>query len=290
MTDPAAATLAVVIVNYNTAGYLERCLASLERLRGDIDVDVLVIDNASHDGSHLRAVKAHPETRLIENPTNVYLSPAWNQGARETKAPWLLFLNPDTEWFHGTLADYVGVAQAHPRAGIVGPMMRNPDGSIYPSGRRFPSIVDAVGHSLLSPFSRRNPFTRRYEMDGWDRSSERVVDWVSGACMLIPRAAYDEVGGFDEGFPLFAEELDIATRLRDRGWQVVFTPAVEVLHEIGVSRGHSRALVEMHSRSIYRYYRLHRARGWKRVTLPLARAVLWLRAQLAWARGRVGRR
>jgi len=290
MTDPAAATLAVVIVNYNTAGYLERCLASLERLRGDVDVDVLVIDNASHDGSHLRAVKTHPWARVIENPTNVYLSPAWNQGARETKAPWLLFLNPDTELFHGTLAELVHAAEAHPRAGIVGPMIRNPDGSVYPSGRRFPSVVDAFGHAVLSPFSRRNPFTRRYEMDGWDRTSERVVDWVSGACMLMPRAAYDEVGGFDEGFPLFAEELDIATRLRERGWQVVFTPAVEILHEIGVSRGHSRAIVAMHSRSIYRYYRLHRARGWKRVTLPFARAVLWLRAQVAWARGRIARR
>ncbi|HSL10242.1 MAG TPA: glycosyltransferase family 2 protein [Actinomycetota bacterium] len=290
MTDPGAATLATVIVNYNTAGYLERCLASLERLRGDIDVDVLVIDNASHDGSHLRAVRAHPSARLIENPTNVYLSPAWNQGARETKAPWLLFLNPDTEWFHGTLADLVRVAEAHPRAGIVGPMIRNADGSVYPSGRTFPSVVDAGGHALLSPFSRRNPFTRRYEMDGWDRTTERVVDWVSGACMLMPRAAYDEVGGFDEGFPLFAEELDIATRLRDRGWHVLFTPSVEVLHEIGVSRGHSREILAMHSRSIYRYYRLHRARGWKRVTLPLARGALWLRVQLAWARGRIGRR
>ena len=290
MSDPGEAELAVVIVNFNTAGYLERCLASLERLRGDIGVDVLVIDNASHDGSHLRAVKAHPSARLIANPTNVYLSPAWNQGARETKAPWLLFLNPDTEWFHGTLADLVRVAEEHPRAGIVGPMIRNPDGSAYPSGRTFPNLLDAVGHAFLSPFSRRNPFTRRYEMDGWDRTTERVVDWVSGACMLLPRAAYDDVGGFDEGFPLFAEELDIATRLQARGWEVVFTPEVEVLHEIGVSRGTSREIVAMHSRSVYRYYRLHRAGGWRRVTLPFARAALWARSEIAWLRARFVRR
>jgi N-acetylglucosaminyl-diphospho-decaprenol L-rhamnosyltransferase len=271
MTDPSAAELAIVIVNYNTAGYLERCLASLERHRGDLAVDVLVIDNASHDASHLRAVNVHPWARLVENPTNVYLSPAWNQGARETKAPWLLFLNPDTEWFHGTLADYVRAARAHPRAGIVGPMIRNPDGSVYPSGRRFPSVVDAVGHAFVSPFTRRNPFTRRYEMDGWDRTTERVVDWVSGASMLMPREAYDEVG---------------ACRLATRGWQVVFTPAVEVLHEIGVSRGRSRAIVRMHSRSIYRYYALHRARGLLRLTLPLARVALRARAEIAWLRGR----
>ena len=287
MTDPSSAELAIVIVNYDTAGYLERCLASLDEHRGELEVDVLVIDNASHDGSHVRAIKAHPWARLIENATNVYLSPAWNQGARETRAPWLLFLNPDTEWFQGTLADYVRAAEAHPRAGIVGPMIRNPDGSVYPSGRRFPSVVDAIGHAFVSPFTRRNPFTRRYEMDGWDRTTERVVDWVSGACMLMPRTAYDEVGGFDEGFPLFAEELDIASRLAARGWHVVFTPAVEVLHEIGVSRGRSRAIVRMHSRSIYRYYALHRAHGWRRVTLPLARGALRVRAEIAWLRGKI---
>lgn len=290
MTDMAAARLAIVIVNYNTAGYLERCLASLAAHRGGLDVDVLVVDNASHDGSHLRAVRAHPWARLIENPTNTYLSPAWNQGARETKAPWLLFLNPDTEWFAGTLTDLVAVAERHPRAGIVGPTIRNPDGSLYPSGRRFPSVVDAVGHAFFSPFSRRNPFTRRYEMEGWDRSTERVVDWVSGACMLMPRVAFDEVGGFDERFPLYAEELDVATRLRHRGWHVVFTPAVEVLHEIGVSTGRSRATLLMHSRSVYRYYRIHRAGGWRRVTLPVARAALRLRAEIAWLRGRFAQR
>lgn len=286
MTDPAAAELAVVIVNYETRGYLERCLASLERHRGDVATDVLVIDNASTDGSHRRAVEAHPWARLIENPTNVFLSPAWNQGARETLAPWILFLNPDTEWFAGTLADLVEAGRRHPRAGIVGPLIRNPDGSVYPSGRAFPSLVDAVGHAFVSPFTRRNPFTRRYELEGWDRATEREVDWVSGACMLMPRDAFDAVGGFDEAFPLYAEELDVATRLRDAGWCVVFTPAAEVVHEIGVSTGRSRATVVRHSASVYRYYRKHRAPGWRRATLPLAWAALRLRAEIAWLRGR----
>ena len=118
MSDPAAAELAVVIVNYDTGTYLERCLASLERHRGDIEIDVLVIDNASHDGSHSAAVAAHPWVRLIENPGNVYLSPAWNQGIRESSAPYVLLLNPDVEWWHGTLADYVAVARANPQAGM----------------------------------------------------------------------------------------------------------------------------------------------------------------------------
>jgi N-acetylglucosaminyl-diphospho-decaprenol L-rhamnosyltransferase len=287
VSEARAAELAVVIVNFNTGPYLARCLESLRAHRGEIVTEVLVIDNASHDGSHLAAAAAHPEVRLIENPLNIYLSPAWNQGARETSAPYVLFLNPDAELFAGTLADYVRVARAHPRAGIVGPMVRNPDGTVYASGRRFPSVVDAAFHAVLSPFSRNNPFTRRYEMGGWDRTSERAVDWVSGACMLMPREAYDAVGGFDEGFPLYAEELDIATRLRDAGRTVVFTPEVEVLHAIGVSTGRSRRMALMHSRSVYRYYAKHRAAGWRRLTLPLARGILRARAEIEAVRARI---
>ena len=106
---------------------------------------------------------------------------------------------------------------------------------------RFPSVVDAVGHAFLGSVRPGNRFTRRYHMDGWDRTTEREVDWVSGCCMLMPRSAFDEVGLLDEGFPLYGEELDIATRLRDGGWTVRYTPAVEIVHEIGVSTGRSRA-------------------------------------------------
>lgn len=286
MTDGGAAELAVVIVNYETGDYLGRCLASLREHRGDAVVDVVVIDNASRDGSHTRALAAHPWARLIENPTNVYLSPAWNQGFRETQAPYLLFLNPDTEWWKGTLSDLLRVARSHPRAGIIGPMVRDPDGRVFASGRSFPSVVDALGHAFLSPFRRDNRFTRRYELDGWDRSTERVVDWVSGCCMLMPRDALDRVGGFDEGFPLYAEELDMATRLRDDGWTVLFTPEAEILHEVGVSTPRARWTALMHSRSIYRYYRKHRAPGWRRLTLPIAWIALRLRAEIAWLRGR----
>jgi N-acetylglucosaminyl-diphospho-decaprenol L-rhamnosyltransferase len=290
MTVVPAAALAVVIVNYNTGGWLERCLSSLRAAQGDLEMDVVVIDNDSRDGS--AGVAERAGVRLVRNPTNRYLSPAWNQGAATTDAPYLLFLNPDTEWFGGTVSDLVGIARTHPRAGIVGPMIRNPDGTVYPSGRRFPSLGDAVGHAFMSPFTRDNPFTRRYEMDGWDRTTEREVDWVSGACMLVPRAAFDAVGGFDEAFPLYGEELDLASRLRASGWSVLFTPQVEVIHAIGVSTGGDRRphrLIVMHSRSLYRYYAKHRAAGWRRVTLPAAWLALRGRAELAWLIGRVRR-
>jgi N-acetylglucosaminyl-diphospho-decaprenol L-rhamnosyltransferase len=287
MTD---ADLAVVIVNYNAGDYLERCLRSLKEHRGDLELDMLVIDNASADGSHRRAAAAHPWARLIENSENVFLSPAWNQGIRETRAPYVLLLKPVVVWWLVTLAEYVGVAARHPRAGIVGPLVRNSDGTVYPSGRVFPGLVDAVGHAFLGTLHPDNPFTARYHMDSWDRTTEREVDWVSGCCMLFPRRVLEEVGPFDEAFPLYGEELDMGTRLRDAGWRVVFTPEVEILHEIGVSTGRSRRQLVMHSMGIYRYYRKHRAHSWRRVTLPLARVVLRLRAEVEWLRRRlVGR-
>ncbi len=286
-TDPISADLAIVIVNYNTGDYLERCLASLDEHRGDLTTDVLVIDNASHDGSHTRAVAANPWARLIENPTNVFLSPAWNQGIRATTAPWVLLLNPDTEWWAGTLADYVEAARTQPRAGIVGPVVRNSDGSVYASGRPFPSITDAVGHAFLGTALPRNRFTRRYHLEGWDRSTDREVDWVSGCCMLLSREALEEVGFLDEGFPLYGEELDLATRLQDVGRTSFYTSAVEIVHEAGVSTGRTRRSLVMHSNSIYRYYARHRADGWRRITLPFAWCALRARAELEWVLGKV---
>ncbi|MDP9329288.1 MAG: glycosyltransferase family 2 protein [Actinomycetota bacterium] len=289
MTEAPTAELAVVVVNYNAGDYLGRCLDSLEALRGDITTDVLVIDNASSDGSAESAVATRPWARLIVNPDNRGLSAAWNQGIRETRAPYVLLLNPDAELWRGTLASYVSIAREHDKTGIVGPLVRDPDGRVYLSGRPFPSVIDAVGHAFLGGVAPSNPFTRRYQMAGWDRSSEREVDWVSGCCMLFPREALEAVGGFDEGFFLYGEELDIATRLHEAGWGVLFNPEVEVLHEIGVSTGRSRRMLLMHSASIYRYYEKHRAQGWRRFTLPLAWIALRLRAELEWLRGRIQR-
>lgn len=293
MTVPPAADLAVVIVNYNTGDWLGRCLRSLAVSRGDLAVDVLVIDNASVDGSADVADASAEGVRLIRNDTNRYLSPAWNQGAAATDAPYLLFLNPDTEWFAGTLADLVAVARRNPAAGMVGPMVRNLDGTIYASGRRFPSLLVGLGHAFVSLVRRDNAFSRRYRMDDWDRTTEREVDWVSGCCMLLPRSAFETVGGFDERFALYAEELDIASRLHDAGLHVVFTPAAEVIHAEGVSTGGDRRphrLVVMHSDSLYRYYALHRSAGWRGVTLPFVWLALRARAELAWLVGKVTHR
>jgi len=289
MKTARPADLAVVIVNYNTGPFLERCLTSLEERAGDASLDVLVIDNASRDGSHRAAVDAHPRVRMIENSSNRFLSPAWNQGIHETAAPYVLLMNPDAEIWSGTLDRLVALMEQRPEVALLGPLIRNADGTPYPTGRRIPTVAEAVGHAFLGPFMPENRFSRAYRMEEWDRASEREVDWVSGACMLLRRAALDEVGLFDERFLLYAEELDISTRLRSAGWSVLFTPEVEVLHEGGVSTGRSRRMHLMHSRSMFLYFDKHRASGWRRALLPFAWLALRLRAEIVSLRDRVAR-
>lgn len=278
---PAApADLAVVVVNYNAGEYLARCVSSVVEASGGLALDLVVVDNASSDGSARMAIERTPQARLIANTSNRGLSAAWNQAAFTVDAPWMLFLNPDAEIKRGDLADFVKAGEQRPEVGLVGPMIRNPDGTVYESGRAFPGVVQAVAHAFLGPFAPANRFTQAYRQTSWDRSTEREVDWVSGAAMLIRRSAFEEVGAFDETFWLYGEELDLCTRLRDAGWKVLATPELEILHVGGVSTGRSRQTHLMHSQSIYRYYRKHRASGWRRATLPLARVVLRTRAEV----------
>lgn len=279
------ADLAVVIVNYNGGEHLLTCLASVFASAGDATLEVVVVDNASHDGSAAVARERFPDITLVDNPDNRGFSAAVNQGIRWSRAPFVFVFNPDAEIATGTLGALVKLLRDRPGVGLIGPLVRNSDGSLYPTGRRFPSIGEAVGHAFLGPFAPDNRFTRSYTMAGWDRTTEREVDWVSGSCMLVRRAALDRVGLLDEGFFLYGEELDLCTRLKAAGYSVLFTPEVEVVHEGGVSTGRSRRMNLIHSGSIYRYYRKHRARGWRAVTLPLARAVLRVRAEMvSWRR------
>jgi N-acetylglucosaminyl-diphospho-decaprenol L-rhamnosyltransferase len=279
--------LAVVVVNYNTGPYLSRCLRSAFDSAGDARVEVVVVDNASLDGSADTAVAEHPGTTLIHNETNRGFAAGANQGIRATSAPFVLLMNPDAEVVSGTLGGFVKVARDHPRAGAIGALVRDPDGSIYPSARKVPTLGEAVGHAFLGPFV-SNRFSRAYTMADWDRRSERAVEWVSGSCVLLRRAALDQVGLFDERFFMYVEDVDLCTRLRGQGWEVLFSPELEVLHVGGVSTGgyRSRRMTLEHSRSIYRYFVKHRSPGPLALLRPVVRVALRARAELVLLRGR----
>jgi N-acetylglucosaminyl-diphospho-decaprenol L-rhamnosyltransferase len=274
--------LAVVIVNYNSGAFLPPCLASVYGAAGDVSLDVVVVDNASRDGSAHQAAGKHPAARIIENPVNRGFAAAANQGLRSTAAPFALLLNPDAQITGGTLAALLKVAGERPRAGAIGLLVRNPDGSVQPSARKVPGLLESLGHAFLGPFLPNNRFSRSYTMADWDRTTEREVEWISGSAMLLRREAYEAVGGFDEGYFMYVEDVDLCTRMRKAGWTVLFSPEVEVVHEIGVSsRKMPRRMAQEHSRSIYRYFDRHVARGPLALLKPLVRVALWLRARLA---------
>ena len=276
-----SADLAVVIVNFNAGDHLRLCVASLYAGAGDLDLDVVVVDNASRDGSVEAAAGAHPAIRVIDNPVNRGFAAAANRGIRETDAPFVLLLNPDAEITGGSLEAFVKVAKERPRAGALGCLVRNPDGSLQPSARRVPGVGEGLAHAFLGRVAPDNRWSRSYTMADWDRSSEREVEWVSGSAMLLRRTAVVEVRGFDEGYFMYVEDVDLCTRLRGRGWTILFTPELEVTHEVGVSaRSHPRRMAYEHSRSIYRYFSKHVATGPGAALRPLARAALWARAAL----------
>ncbi|HJV05557.1 MAG TPA: glycosyltransferase family 2 protein [Actinomycetota bacterium] len=272
--------LSVVVVNYNAGAYLARCLDSVAASSGVIPLEVVVVDNGSRDGS-ARVAAERSEVRLIENRANLGFAAAANIGIRATEGTYVFLLNPDAQIVSGTLAGFVKVADEHPDAGAVGPLVRNPDGTLQPSARRVPGTVEALMHAFLGPMAPENRWTRSYTLAGWDRSSEREVDWVSGSAMLVRRAALHQVGVFDEGYFMYVEDVDLCTRLRRAGWRVLFSPELEVAHEVGVSaRGQSRRMAREHSRSIYRYFTKHRAVGPGRLLTPFVRAALALRTEL----------
>jgi N-acetylglucosaminyl-diphospho-decaprenol L-rhamnosyltransferase len=272
--------LAVVVVNHNAGGYLTGCLASVFERSGGADLEVVVVDNASRDLSGRIAQDAFPRIRLIETGENRGFAAGVNVGIRATIAPYVFVLNPDAEIWEGTLAGFVKLADERPRAGAIGPMIRNSDGTVYPSGRTVPSIGTAVGHAFLGVFRPDNRWSRAYRLADWDRTTEREVAWISGSAFLLRRAALDQIGLLDERFFLYAEEVDLFKRLRDAGWSILFTPELEVVHEQGVSTGRSRRMHLIHSQSVFRYFEKHHAHGWRRALLPFAKVVLRARAEV----------
>ena len=290
-TPPAssATAVAVVLVTYQSARDLAMCLGSLERAARPHPLEVVVVDNASTDAS-VEIARGYG-AKVIENHTNQGLSRAINTGVAATGAPWLLIANPDTWLSPGSLRRLMSTAGADRRIGCVGPHLANPDGSDYPTGRRFPSLPMGAAHAALAPVWPDNPATRRYHMAGVDRSRPLEVDWVSGACMLVRRQAFEQVGGFDAGYFMFFEEMDFCLRLHRAGWRVVFDPLAEVKHVVGGStRSAPYRKVVHHHRSALRFYCRRYAHDPRLVLAPLVAGFLVLRGAASLARTAVSRR
>lgn len=281
--ESAAEPVAVVLVTYQSAADLPSCLDVLPAAAGPHPLEMVVVDNASRD--HSAEIARARGLKVLEQPANLGLSRAINLGAAQTAAPWLLVVNPDARLAAGSLARMVATAATDARIGAVGPRLWKLDGSVYPTGRRFPSILMGTLHAVLGTVWPANPATRRYHLADLERDAPTRVDWVSGACLLLRRAAFDDVGGFDERYFMYFEEIDLCLRLARAGWAVVYDPGAEAWHAVGGStRSAPFRKVWNHHRSALRFY-CRRYQGDPRLALaPLVAGFLALRGAVSLAR------
>lgn len=274
---PAGSTVAVV-VNWNAGGLLLACARTLVEAGAN---EIVVVDNDSTDDSLSRLEDAALErVRVVRSGRNLGYGAGINRGVSVAGPGDVLVCNPDLLVDERCIEALQRRLEAEPDLGIVAPRLRNPDGSTYVSGRPFPRAVDALGHAFVGLVWRANPWSRRYLQTEWDREEASEVDWASGALLLVRRPTFDLLGGFDERFFMFMEDVDLCWRAREAGWRVAVEPTAGAVHVIGASRaGRPYRMVVAHHRSMWRWSQL-RWTGWHRLGLPLVAVALAVRAAL----------
>ena len=229
------ASITVVVVSWNTRELLASCLEALREDAQSRLADVWVVDNASDDGSAAMVRERFGWARLIESPSNLGFGAAVNLVAGQTSTPWLVAANADVRPGPGALATLVATASADPRTGIVGPRLIQPDGATQYTTHPFPTLRNTLAFNLgLWRVIPGDPARAMFPA-GWDPDRPSGPDWVHGALLLIRRAAWDAVGGFDARRWLYAEDLDLCWRLRRAGWVTRYEPAARVEHAVSAA-------------------------------------------------------
>jgi N-acetylglucosaminyl-diphospho-decaprenol L-rhamnosyltransferase len=272
----------VVTVTYSPGPHLDRFLASLSHAT-DRRVTVIMSDNGSADGAPEEALERYPNTRLLHTGANVGYGSAVNRAVAEyldESSDFFVVANPDVQWGPRSIDVLLEAAARWPRAGSLGPMIRDPDGSVYPSARHLPSLIRGGMHAVVGPLWRSNPWTAAYRQDRLN-PSERPVGWLSGSCLLLRRAAFDEVSGFDERYFMYMEDVDLGDRLGRAGWQNVYVPSAEILHDKGHATGRDPARnLAAHHTSTYTFLADRYPHWWQAPLRATMRAALAARAGL----------
>jgi N-acetylglucosaminyl-diphospho-decaprenol L-rhamnosyltransferase len=265
-----ADVLPVVTVTYSPGSHLERFLATLS-MATERPVSVLLADNGSTDGTPQAAVERYPNVRLFGTGANLGYGTAANRAVEHLSESgevddWVILANPDVQWGPGSIDALLEAATRWPQAGALGPLIRDPDGSVYPSARHLPSLIRGGMHAVVGPFWKRNPWTTAYRQELLE-PSERPVGWLSGSCLLLRRSAFAQIGGFDERYFMYMEDVDLGDRLGRAGWLSVYVPSAEVLHHKGHSTGHDpERHLAAHHKSTYLFL-ADRQSGWLRAPL-----------------------
>ncbi|AUN43144.1 dTDP-Rha--alpha-D-GlcNAc-pyrophosphate polyprenol alpha-3-L-rhamnosyltransferase [Tsukamurella tyrosinosolvens] len=250
-------TLAVVTVTYSPGEHLENFLTSIDGAFSGAAPRVLMADNGSVDGSPEAAEAAHPEAELLRTGANLGYGGAINYAVARLDLgalDWLLISNPDVVLGPGSIDALIEAAARHPRAGSLGPLIRDPDGTVYPSARNVPSMRSGIGHALLGTVWKSNPWTRAYQQSQAE-VAEREAGWLSGSCLLVRPEAFAEIGGFDDRYFMYMEDVDFGDRLARAGWSNVYVPTAEIVHAKGHAAGKvPELMLPAHHASAYRFF------------------------------------
>lgn len=262
--------LSVLVVTYNSARLVDPLLSALARELAPLNAEVVLVDNASHDGTVDAVRRRHPWVRLVQSEHNLGFAAGNNLAARHARGRMLLMLNPDALPEPGAIASGLQAMEEHPEVGLAGGRLLDEHGATQPSARMFPGLLQEF--IVLSGLAARFPRSRlfgAFDRTWADPGQAATVDWVPGAFAFMPRDLFESLGGFDERFFLYYEEVDLCRRIRERGLQVRYWPELRV-HHIGgesartvqgetVSKSGSQ-LTLWRARSGLLYYRKHH--GW----------------------------
>ncbi|MBN1220211.1 MAG: glycosyltransferase family 2 protein [Anaerolineae bacterium] len=285
--------LSIVIVNWNVKNLLRHCLQSLfdaSRSNSELTTEIIVVDNASTDGSSQMLRDEFPQVQLIASDEN--LGYAWGNNTATAAATgrYLFILNPDTVVQPDTLNRLVNYMDARPEVGGLAPQLRWPDGTVQSSRRRFPTLGSLFWEStLLEQWFPDNRYARHYHLADTSPHQPQKVDWAVGAALLIRRKAWEQVGPLDEDFFMYFEETDWCRRAARAGWEIHYLPDAQVIHYEGKSSGQvvaARAL--RFQRSKLRYARKYFGKGWATALyffLWATFACQWLAETIKWLIG-----
>jgi N-acetylglucosaminyl-diphospho-decaprenol L-rhamnosyltransferase len=283
--------LAAVVVDHNAGPLLAQCVRSL---LGDGADRVVVVENGAPNSARtalapLTTELPHADVVVLRPGRNVGFGAGVNRGlavlAGMAEPPeWVLACNPDLRVHRGALPELRRALVDRPAWAVVGPRIFNEDGSVYPSVRQFPDLTDAAGHALFAFIRPENRYTKRYNPGAPAGDDLTEAGWVSGSCFLARRQALEELGGFDEAYFMYAEDMDLCWRAHQAGWGIGFAGAAAITHIQGVSTGrHPYQMMLAHHRSALRFT-VRTTSGWRRAALPLAAVVLGLRMVMATVR------
>lgn len=278
---PMSPDVSVIVVSYNARSLLPGCIGSIVGRDDDgLDVEIVVVDNDSSDGTAAFVRDRYPEVRVVEAGRNGGMAAGSNVGMRHATGRLFLLLNSDAELRDGALRTMVDILDANPGVGMVGPRLLNDDGSLQRSARSFPTVWRlATEFWMLRKLAPRSRALNAFYCGGFDHATERDVDWLTGACMLVRRSDVERIGLMDESYFMFSEEVDWAWRMREAGLAVRFVPAAEVVHLGG---GSTRTMWERMYRvqvtNHVRFLARHRGSRTARRARTMLRAALAARA------------